>query len=218
MEHIAIEFPASTFNVESRGVALEVDPSKIPADLFRQVIWHGINQKVADAAANATAQIWQDVKGKDAPKPSRDQLADFAEANAKAIATQTLAMMRKALDALYAGQWQVRAASDGSSTRKSSADPVRKLARDMATTFLATTLTAALGKDISVWAKQDKLKTLFRFTDKGSARFDLAAVDQWMEANKGKRDYMAEAKAELDRAKAFNVDSDAEALVADLGL
>ena len=218
MEHIAIEFPATTFNVESRGVALEVDPTKIPADLFRQVIWHGIKQKVADAAANATAQIWQEVKGKDAPKPSRDQLADFAEAHSATIATQTRAMMQKALDALYAGQWQVRAASDGTAARQSSADPVRKLAREMATTFLTASLTAALGKDMSVWAKQDKLKALFRFTDKGHARFDLAAVDKWMEANKAKRDYMAEAKAELDKAKAFNVDSDTDALFADLGL
>lgn len=101
---------------------------------------------------------------------------------------------------------------------QSSTDPIRKLAREMATTFLAASLTAALGKDMSVWAKQDKLKGLFRFTDKGSARFDLTAVDQWMETNKAKRDYMAEAKAELDKAKAFNVDSDTEALFADLGL
>lgn len=101
---------------------------------------------------------------------------------------------------------------------QSSADPVRKLARDMATTFLAASLTAALGKDMSVWAKQPQLAKLFRFTDKGTARFDLGAVDDWMAANKAKRDYMAEAKAELDKAKAFNVDSDTEALFADLGL
>lgn len=100
---------------------------------------------------------------------------------------------------------------------QASADPVRKLAREMATTFLAASLTAALGKDMSVWAKQDKLKTLFRFTEKGHARFDLAAVDKWMESNKAKRDYMAEAKAELDKAKAFDAGA-TDALFADLGL
>lgn len=100
---------------------------------------------------------------------------------------------------------------------QASADPVRKLAREIATTFLAASLTAALGKDMSVWAKQPKLAALFRFTDKGYARFDLAAVDRWMETNKAKRDYMAEAKAELDKAKAFDA-SATEALFADLGL
>ncbi len=99
-----------------------------------------------------------------------------------------------------------------------SADPVRKLAREMATTFLAASLTAALGKDMSVWAKQPQLAKLFRFTDKGAARFDLGAVDDWMEANKAKRDYMAEAKAEIDRAKAFEDNSDMSAVFADLGL
>lgn len=79
------------------------------------------------------------------------------------------------------------------------ADPVRKLAREMATTFLAASLAKKLGKDMSVWAKEPKLAKLFRFTEKGAARFDLGAVDDWM-AGYTARDFMAEAKAELDKA------------------
>lgn len=86
-------------------------------------------------------------------------------------------------------------------------DPIRKLARDKATTFLAAGLVAKFGKDMSIWAAQPQLKGLFRFTDKGAARFDLAAVDQWMEGPiKVKRDFMAEAAEELSHEGDVSLD------------
>lgn len=83
----------------------------------------------------------------------------------------------------------------------SKADPVQALARDKAATFLATALTAKLGKDMSVWAKQPQLAKLFRFTEKGAARFDMAALDQWIADYKA-RDFIAEAREELAQATA----------------
>lgn len=93
------------------------------------------------------------------------------------------------------------------------ADPVQKMARELATDFLTTQLTAKLGKDMNVWAKEEKLQKLFRFTDKGAARFNLEEVDVWMKAYQAKRNFMAEARVELDRrAAVVKVD------LADLGL
>ena len=80
-------------------------------------------------------------------------------------------------------------------------DAVRTLARDKATSFLVAGLTKKFGKDMAIWAKQPALQKLFRFTEKGNARFDLAAVDEWMEgAIKAQRDFMQEAREELESA------------------
>jgi len=81
----------------------------------------------------------------------------------------------------------------------SKADPVIKLARDKATTFLTASLTKKLGKDMSTWAKEPKLAKLFSFTDKGNARFDLKAIDEWMKGYTA-RDFVQEAKDELATA------------------
>lgn len=112
---------------------------------------------------------------------------------------------------MNAGKEYVVARQVGSGVVK--ADPVRKMAREMATDFLTQQLAAKFGKDMNVWAKEEKLAKLFRFTDKGAARFDLEEVDAWMKGFAAKRDFMAEAKAEIERrANAAKVDLD------DLGL
>jgi hypothetical protein len=82
----------------------------------------------------------------------------------------------------------------------SKADPVQRLARDKATTFLTAQLSAKLGKDMAIWAKNEKLAKLFAFTEKGNAKFDLGAVDQWIVEYKEKRDFVQEAKDELAMA------------------
>lgn len=96
----------------------------------------------------------------------------------------------------------------------SKADPVRKLARDLATTFLTQSLAARLGKDMSVWAAQDSLKALFTFTEKGNAKFDLGGVDKWMASYTAKRDFMAEAQEQIAKAQSAGADLD----LSDLGL
>lgn len=92
----------------------------------------------------------------------------------------------------------------------SKADPVRKLARDKASTFLTQSLAKKLGKDMAIWAKEPKLAKLFTFTEKGNAKFDLGAIDEWIKGYTA-RDFVQEAKDELAQAQS-DIDFD------DLGL
>lgn len=86
-------------------------------------------------------------------------------------------------------------------------DAIRDLARDKATSFLVAGLTKKFGKDMTTWAAQPALRKLFRFTEKGNARFVLAAVDEWMEGPiKAQRDFMQEAREELENAEDLGLD------------
>jgi hypothetical protein len=116
---------------------------------------------------------------------------------------------RKAFAAIHSGEAMPEKIRKAPSVSK--IDLVRKLAREKATTFLTARLVKQLGKDMKVWAAQPKLAKLFTFTDKGNARFDLAAVDEWMDGFKSTRDFMAEAADELA------IDAD-ESGLDDLGL
>ena len=64
-----------------------VDWTKVPADLWADLLMHGLKQKVADAASGATNE------------------------------SEALASMQKALDAIYAGEWTSRGAGTGDGTR-----------------------------------------------------------------------------------------------------
>lgn len=116
MEYIVVNVPKTEMLVESRGVKVEVELNKIPVELLSQMVLHGVKQKVSDSASGAALAAWKDIKGEDAPKPSRDQMSEFADGGGKAkIAFHTQSMMDKAVAALYAGQWQVREAGGTSS-------------------------------------------------------------------------------------------------------
>jgi hypothetical protein len=81
------------------------------------------------------------------------------------------------------------------------ADAVLRLARELATSVLTAKFRAAFKTDaMETWAKNETAKKYLRFTDKGSARFDLAAVDAWIKsyaALPNGRDFMAEAREAL---------------------
>ena len=107
--------------------------------------------------------------------------------------------------------WEAGAELEGRSRgmAKTKVTETRKLARELATSYLTASLSKKLGNDMSAWAKVEKLAKLFRFTDKGAARFDLDAVDAWMEefaAKDGGKDFMAEAVAMLDTPKDIDLD------------
>ncbi len=205
MEMFNLEVPVASLRVESRGVFVDVPVVEIPHDVLRQVVWHGIKQKVADAASNAAMLIWQDVKGKDAPKPSRDQLKDFAESHEKAIQDQTLALMQKAADALLAGQWQIRTPGDGTSTKWSDE---QALALDIAKQALQAVFVAALAKRkpgtkptaTNFVSLDPKIAAYFKANEKRPT-WDDAAIMGWISKQKeaGTRDVMQEAQAELAR-------------------
>jgi len=209
MEKFNLEVPAVPVAIESRGVTVSLDLAAIPHDVLRLVLVHGIKQKVADAASGATGAIWAEVKGKDAPKPSKDQLADFVETHDKAIKDQTLALMQKAADALLAGQWQVRVAGDGTSTKWTEE---QSLALDIAKGTLQGIFAAALAKaapgtkaTASAFVALDpKVAAFFKANDKRPTWNDAAVMD-WIKRQleaKTPRDIMAEAREELARREA----------------
>lgn len=205
MESFKLEVPATELMVESRDVAVTVPVAQIPHDVLRQVLWHGIKQKVADAASGAAGLVYASVKGKDAPKPSRDQLADFVAANLKAVQDQTLASMQKAVDALLAGQWQVRVAGDGTSTRWTEE---QALALDIAKGALAAIFAKALAPGqkptaANFIALSPKVAAYFKANEKRPTWNDVAVMD-WIkrQAEAGKRDIMAEAREELAKRQA----------------
>lgn len=223
VEMFNLEVPASSINVESRGVIVPVNVAEIPHDVLRQVLAHGIKQKVADAASGVVGQLWLEVKGKDAPKPSRDQLRDFAEVHEKAVADATLAAMQKAVDALLAGQWQVRVAGDGTSTKWTDE---QALALDMAKDALRAIFTNALAKAqpktkptaSAFVALSDKVAAFFK-ANESRPTWDDKAVMAWIgkQAETG-RDFMAEAREELARreAAASAMPSDLDDLLGDI--
>lgn len=216
MENIVLNIPATSLNVESREVVVNVDVAKIPHDVLRQVLWHGIKQKVADAASGATGMIWAEVKGKDAPKPSRDQLRDFAESHKKPIADQTLALMQKAVDALLAGQWLVRAPGDGTVSRHTEE---QQLALDIAKGALQAIFAQALAKAspgvkataANFVALSPKVAAFFKQNDKRHTWEDKAVL-AWIakQNDEGKRDIMGEAREELARRNAASAEMAAD--------
>lgn len=208
VEMFKLDVPATSINVESRDVVVAVDVAKIPHDVLRQVIAHGIKQKVADAASGVVGQLWLEVKGKDAPKPSRDQLRDFAESHDKAVKDATLAAMQKACDALLAGQWQVRVAGEGTSSKWTEE---QALALDIAKQALKAVFVAALAKAkpgakataTEFVALSPKVAAFFK-ANESRPTWDDKPVMAWIvaQAEAGKRDIMAEAREELARREA----------------
>lgn len=224
MEKFNLEVTAMTINVESRDVVAPIDLGAIPHDVLRQVLAHGIKQKVADAASGVVGELWVEKKGKDAPKPSRDQLRDFAEANEKAVKDATLAAMQKAIDALVAGQWLVRQ-SAGGTVSKFTAE--QSLALDIAKGALQTMFTGILAKaspgtkpTASAFVElSPKVAAFFKANEKRPT-WDDKAVMGWVakQADEGKRDIMSEAREELARREAASADmvADLDDMLADL--
>ena len=224
MQTFEVNVPTTSLNVESRGVTVTIDVGAVPHDVLRQVLFHGLKQKISDAASNATGLIWTEVKGKDAPKPSKSQLADFVESNGKAIGDQTLALMQKAVDALLAGQWQVRVAGDGTSSKWSDE---QSLALDIAKGALAAIFTSALAKAApntkanaaAFVALSPKVAAFFKANEKRPT-WDDKAVMVWIgkQAESETRFFMVEAQAELVRRETASaaMTTDLDDLLGDL--
>lgn len=222
MNTFNLDVPHTSLVVESREVSVSINVDAIPHDVLRQVILHGIKQKISDAASNAAGLVWKDVKGDDAPKPSRDQLADFVAANKVSVQAQTIALMQKAADAMLAGQWAIREASGAVTTRWTEE---QSLAIDMAKATLVARFTSALPKGakaiaVNFVALSPKVAQFFKLDGKRPTWDDkalMAFVAKQMEA--GTRDYMSEARDEMARREAANgaLDStDLDDLLADL--
>ena len=99
MPKFSIEIPDS-YAVTSRGTHVNVDVTKLSADIIGKLVMHGLTQKVGDSAAGAvTAAGFADTRFKD--------LSDDDKAKVNASAQ---ALMQATVDALVAGEWSERRA------------------------------------------------------------------------------------------------------------
>lgn len=222
MNVINLEIPALSLVVESREVAITVNVADLPHDILRQIIPHGIKQKLSDAAAGVPFTCYMAAKPDGAPKPSRDQLADYVAANQATVNAGILGAMQKAWDAMVAGQWQVRVAGGGTVSKWTDE---QALALDMAKRALHVIFANALGKAKPTAAEfvalSPKVAAFFK-TGEAVKRptWDDKAVMAWIakqvDADKP-RDYMAEARAELARqAEAAESMADMDDLLGDI--
>lgn len=224
MKTITLELPVYEMKIESRDVTITVDIGELPHDILRQIIPHGIKQKISDAAASVPFTCYMASKPAGTPKPSRDQLSDFVASHKDTVDAGILAAMQKAWDAMKAGQWQVRAAGGGTTSKWTEE---QALALDIAKDALRVLFTSKLAK-VDPKAKptaaafvtmSPKVAAFFKTNDKRPTWEDKAVM-AWVakQAEAGTRDYMAEARAELARREeaSANMPDDLDALLDDL--
>lgn len=99
---------AGTFGIASRGVTVDVDVAMLPDAIRAAIFEYGLKQVIADAASGAVKDAMDGFEPAD--KAARDAWIDEHEDE---IATSTLTMMSKKVDALYAGDWSTRGAGEG---------------------------------------------------------------------------------------------------------
>lgn len=223
METINLEMPALDLTVTSRDVELTVNIGALPHDILRQIIPHGIKQKLADSAASVPFSCYMAAKPDGTPKPSKDQLSDWVEANKATVNAGILAAMQKAWDAMVAGQWQVRVASGGTSTKWTEEQTI---ALDIAKGALTAIFSAALAKASpgtkptasAFVALSPKVAAFFKSNEKRPTWDDkaiMAYIAKQLEA--GTRDFMQEAREELARrAEAVAAMPDLDDMLADI--
>ena len=224
MKTFQLEVTALDLVVESRDVSITVNIGELPHDILRQIIPHGVKQKLADAAASVPFACYMAAKPEGTPKPSRDQLSDWVAANKATVDAGILAAMTKAWDAMKAGQWQVRQASGGTSTKWTDE---QALALDIAKSALSAIFTAALAKASpgtkptasAFVALSPKVAAYFKANEKRPTWDDKAVMAYiGKQAETGARDFMAEAREELARraAAASVVADDLDEMLGDL--
>lgn len=190
-----IEIP-TTFDVESRGMALVIDLAKLSDAVLAQAVLHGLKQKIADAASGALKATVEGMSKHDVPA----FLA--SESGKRQIAENGFAMMQKAYDALCDGDWKAERAS------AAPADPVGALAQKTAKVVLLDAFKARTGKGkIKDMVADDAVAKFFRDGPNGPV-WDEEAVGLWIDAQAktGKRDFRAEAKQTLEGEAKLDLD------------
>lgn len=222
MKTFQLEMTALELVVESREVALTVNIGDLPHDILRQIIPHGIKQKLADAAASVPFTCYMASKPNGSPKPSRDQLTDFVANNQTTVNAGILAAMQKAWDAMVAGQWLVRVAGGGTVSKWTDE---QVLALDIAKGALQAVFAAALAKAApgtkpsasAFIALSPKVAAFFKANEKRPT-WDDKAVMAWIGKQQPTRDLMLEAREELARREAASAGmaDDLDAMLADI--
>lgn len=215
---INLEISQVAVEVGSRGQSVTVDLAKLTHDILRQLLSHGIVQKIGDSASSAKAQA---IAAKFGDEPNKADAKAWAESDAgeKAIGEQAKLLMDKALDALYAGKWAIR---EGTGTSIKMTDE-QSLAIDIAKDALKAIFTKATqAKGIKATAENfltlgDKVSAFFNTSGKRPVWNDKAVLD-WIakQAEADKADYMAQAREEIARRAKLTQDIDLGDMLADL--
>lgn len=102
MTKFSFDTTLATHVVASRKVNVEIDLSKISADIAMKLMLHGLTQKVSDSAASAMADAGlKGLKFDELPTEDQGKVQDFAR---KA--------MLATIESLIAGEWSERVAGE----------------------------------------------------------------------------------------------------------
>lgn len=208
-----IEFEVAAPAIVSRGVEVTVQLADLSDAILTQLALHGLRQKVGDAASQASTAACETHFGS----------ADYNKADAKAwlelpqgqkaVAEMTKTMMQKAIDALLAGEWSMRQGSGVVKTQ----DEVTKLAHDKAKAQLMETFKrAALASGVKATiANMVGLSPAIAkyFSDKNKWQEPAVAAYVASQLEAGKRDFRAEAVAELNAIREAASEIDMEDLL-----
>ena len=106
-------FTVTAISVSTRGIVRAVDMTKLSPEIINLVFEYGLRQKLADAAASALANAFEEhnpahgLHG-DALKSKRKE---WGEANESLVLDHATTMLEAAIDKLYAGDWTARGES-----------------------------------------------------------------------------------------------------------
>ncbi len=186
-----------SYEVTRNGATVEFDPSKVSKELLGAIFAHGLAAKVGDAAASATAIAGESKFGKPKKEVNASDWKAWVDSPAgeKAIGEIAQEAMAGVLDALYEGNWTQRG---GGVSRARLPDDmalaVRNAKADLLVMFKRLT---GKGK-IADMVDHKKIAPYFNTAGDNVVWLD-ESVQAWIEkqAEAGKRDYVAEAKAAL---------------------
>lgn len=174
---VTIELPESQ-EIESRGVKVKLDWTKVPdeklAALVVHYVQHGSHQRVGDAAASSSGKAFEAKTGK--KHETTQELKDWSEKNGDEIAKQTRADMESAIIVIESGEVSARREA----TPK---DPIGARAWIIALNRIK---------------KNDKLDAAYKGADKeGKAKLRKAVFDKYEDSLRAqaKEQLEAEAKA-----------------------
>lgn len=219
---IKLEVNVTEVCVVSREVEVKVDLTKLTHDILRSLLAHGVSQKIGDAASAATAQAVESEFGADKTARHPDAKAWLeTESGKRKVQDIARAMMEKAVESLYAGNWVSR---QGTGLRIE-ADPVVKLAHDKAKAVLMEAIFKPFAAKAGIKPTLENLATCGQakveafFTTKAKrAVWNESTVGAWAQAqaDAGKRDYLAEAREELAAIASAAPAGDLDDMLADL--
>ena len=185
------------YEVVRNGASVEVIPSEIPQEMLQAIFAHGLAAKIGDAAASATAIAGESHFGKAKKDCNASDWKAWAESDKgqKAIAEIASQAMHGVYSALMEGNWTQRG---GGVSRPRLPDDKALAVKNAKADLLVAFKRLTEKTRIADMVDHEKVAAFFQ-TVGDSVAWDDEHVMAWVEkqAESGKRDYVAEAKAAL---------------------